>query len=70
MSKIKKLKPCPFCGSEATIRKTMDEDLWSTKLFLITKLDVINVKFGQNIHVMVMSLLLKKRGINVLRKRL
>lgn len=29
MSKIKKLKPCPFCGGEATLKKTMDEDLWS-----------------------------------------
>lgn len=28
MSEIE-LKPCPFCGGEAGIRKWQDEDLWS-----------------------------------------
>jgi Lar family restriction alleviation protein len=26
---MNELKPCPFCGGEASISTNMDEDLWS-----------------------------------------
>lgn len=40
------LKPCPFCGTEPSIRKRMDEDLWTHNIVEWTGVSCDECGFG------------------------